>query len=285
MRRSMAVWSAALCGAFGAIALAGSAAAAGFTQPGPGDWRAVDADNTLVIDTNQGRMIIELYPLVAPQSVERLKVLARQHFYDGLTFFRVIDDFMDQTGDPKNTGEGASTLPNVPAEFIFRRAASTPFAQVDKGPGLELGFIGVLPVASRPMALGQLTVDGKVEADGMFCPGVVGMARAQDPDSANSQFFIMRQDHAQLNGQYAAVGRVVVGEDVARRIKIGEPPAAPQDGMLKVQVLADMPANARPIVQVVDTRSAYFTGLAAQAKAAHGTDFSPCELEAPSQVK
>src|ERR1700761_8749180 len=86
----------------------------------PVTWRDADAENTLVIDTNEGRIIVELYPQVAPQSVARIKQLARTHFYDGLTFFRVIDGFMDQTGDPKNTGEGGSVLPNLPAEFSFK---------------------------------------------------------------------------------------------------------------------------------------------------------------------
>lgn len=285
MRRLTMALARTACGVVGALALAGSAGAAGFTQPGAGDWRAVDADNTLVIDTNQGRIIVEFYPLVAPQSVERLKVLARQHFYDGLTFFRVIDDFMDQTGDPKNSGEGGSTLPNLPGEFIFRRAASAPVAKIDTMPGQEIGFLGALPIASKPIAQAALMVDGKVQAYGLFCPGVIGMARAQDPNSANSQFFLMRQEHAQLNTQYAAIGRVVAGEDVVRKIKVGEPVPNPQDKMLTVQVLADMPAGSRPNVQVIDTRSLYFAGQAAGAKAAKGADFDICDLDVPSQVK
>ena len=88
--------------------------------PAPTDWRAVDAANTLMIDTNKGRVFVELYPEVAPATVARIETLARRGFYDGLTFFRVIDDFMDQTGDPKNTGEGGSDLPSLPAEFNFR---------------------------------------------------------------------------------------------------------------------------------------------------------------------
>ena len=261
------------------------AIAAGFTQPAPGDWRPADAENTLVIDTNQGRIIVEMIPLAAPKSVAQLKTLTRQHFYDGQTFFRVIDDFMDQTGDPKNTGEGGSSLPNVPAEFTFRRGPADPMAVIERPEGLEVGFIGALPVASQPIGQAVLTVDGKVTAGGLFCPGVLGMARANDPDSANSQFFLMRASHEQLNGRYTAFGRVLAGEDVVKRIKVGEPAPAPQDRMLKVQVLADMPAAERPNVRVVDTRSAYFTGLAAQAKAAGGAGYSICNLEVPAEVK
>ena len=238
-----------------------------------------------MIDTNQGRVIVELSPIAAPQSVERLKTLARQHFYDGLTFFRVIDDFMAQTGDPKNSGEGGSTLPNLPAEFSFKHGADSGMTVVDRQPGVELGFIGVLPVASKPMAQALLTVDGKVAANGLFCPGVIGMARAESPDSGNSQFFIMRQAHAALNGRYTAFGRVLVGEDVVRKIKTGEPVPAPQDRMTKVQVLADIPAAERPNVRVINTHSAYFTALAAQTKAARGPDYDLCDIEVPAEAK
>ena len=76
--------------------------------PADSDFRTPDPENVLVIDTNQGRILVELYPQIAPQAVARVKLLARQKFYDGLTFFRVIDGFMDQTGDPTNTGTGGS---------------------------------------------------------------------------------------------------------------------------------------------------------------------------------
>ena len=285
MRRWMAALAVGLCGAVGATALAGSAEAAGFAQPAASDWRAVDADNTLVIDTNQGRVIVELYPQVAPVSAERIKVLTRQHFYDGLTFFRVIEDFMDQTGDPKNSGEGDSSLPNVPAEFTFRRGPDSAVAVVDHAPGVEYGMVGALPVVSRPLALAELTNDGKVPANGLFCPGVIGMARAEDPNSGNSQFFLMRGSHASLNGMYTAFGRVVVGEDVVRKIKLGEPVAAPQDRMLTVQILADMPGASRPQVSVIDTRSAYFANLVQRTKTDKGDDFTICDVDVAGQAK
>ena len=285
MRRSTAAWSALVCGAVGALVMVGAAGAATpAPDPGPADWRPIDADNSLVIDTNQGRIIVELYHQIAPKSAERLETLARQHFYDGLTFFRVIDTFMDQTGDPKNSGEGASSLPNIPGEFTFRRGPATPFGLVTSGAGHEVGFVGVMPVLSNPMAQGQITADGKVVAEPLFCPGVVGIARADDPDSGNSQFFLMRYDHPPLNGHYTAVGRVVSGLDVVRKIKLGEPVPDPQDKMLKVQVLADMPADQRPNVKVIDTTSAYFLALAARTKAERGSDFTACEPDVPAQV-
>ena len=76
-----------------------------------------DPENTLIVETTQGVVIIEMRPDLAPQHVERIKKLAREGFYDGIVFHRVIDGFMAQTGCPKGTGTGGSDYPNLPAEF------------------------------------------------------------------------------------------------------------------------------------------------------------------------
>jgi len=254
-------------------------------EPGPGDWRQVDPNNVLVIDTNKGRIIVELQPLAAPATVERLKTLTRKGFYDGLSFFRVIQDFMDQTGDPANTGTGGSTLPNLAPEFYFRRSLDTPFTLVTKGDGREAGFVGSLPVTSQPLQLATFTADGKVQAHGDFCPGVGGMARAAALDSGNSQFFLMRGTGAALNENYTAFGRVISGEDVVRSIKLGEPPTAPMDKMLTVRILADIPAASRPKVRVVDTASTWFVGAVSRAQADKGAEFTICDVPLPSEVK
>jgi peptidylprolyl isomerase len=160
-------------------------------QPLPAN---LDKDNTLVIDTTKGRVIIKLRPDLAPNHVERMKQLARDGFYNNVPFHRVIDGFMAQTGDGKNfNGTGGSKYPDLKAEFT-----STPFKR-----------------------------------------GVVGMARASSPDSANSQFFIMFADGPFLNGKYTVVGEVVSGMQVVDKMKRGEPVSDP-DKMLKVQVAADM---------------------------------------------
>jgi peptidylprolyl isomerase len=270
----------------GAVA-ASAAAAAAAPDPVPAatDWRAVDADNTLVIDTNQGRIIAELSPTAAPNHVARVKMLARAHFYDGLTFFRVIDDFMDQTGDPKNNGQGGSSQPDLTAEFTFRRTPATPFAALSHPPGVDIGFVGALPVQSQTIAMAALMADGAVPAWGVFCSGVLGMARATSMDSANSQFFLMRQAHEDLDRKYTAFGRVVVGLDAVRRIKAGSPVPEPQDRMLKVQVLADMPAASRPKVRVIDTQGAYFAAVLAQLRAARGDDATVCDVDVPGEAR
>ena len=84
--------------------------------------QTADLDNTLYIDLKDGRVTIRLRPDIAPLHVAQIKTLAKQHFYDGILFHRVIAGFMAQTGDPTGTGMGGSKLPNVKAEF-----SSTPF--------------------------------------------------------------------------------------------------------------------------------------------------------------
>jgi peptidylprolyl isomerase len=188
------------------LALAGSANAAPKTKappppaapPAPGtptaaDWRTPDPDNVLVIDTSKGRILVELSPEVAPNHVVRVRELTRSGLYDNRAFFRVIDAFMAQTGDPKDTGEGNSDKPDLTAEFTFRRGPTTPFVQVADQTVAEIGFIGALPVMTQSSMLMPMTADGKISGWGLYCPGVAGMARGEDNNSANSQSYEMRQ--------------------------------------------------------------------------------------------
>lgn len=78
---------------------------------------ATDPENTLVLETTKGRVVIALRPDLAPNHVERIKILARQGFYDGVPFHRVIEGFMAQSGDPTGTGSGGSDMPDLKAEF------------------------------------------------------------------------------------------------------------------------------------------------------------------------
>ncbi len=137
---------------------------------------AADAENTLLIELKDGIVTIQLRPDLAPNHVERIKTLARQGFYNGVVFHRVIEGFMAQGGDPTGTGTGGSPLPNVAAEFTTKAK---------------------------------------------FLRGTCGMARAQSPDSANSQFFIMFQPGSFLDGQYTIWGQVTDGMEVVDKIKRG----------------------------------------------------------------
>ena len=260
-------------------------APAAVSPPAASDWRTPDPQDVLVIDTNKGRILVELVPLVAPTHVTRVRELARKGLYNGRSFFRVIDQFMAQTGDPQDNGMGGSDLPDLTAEFTFRRGADTPFVQVADQAVAEIGFVGPLPVMTQSSQLMPMTADGRISGWALYCPGVAGMARGESPDSGNSQFFLMRQAYPSLEKRYTAFGRVISGLEVVRAIKAGEPVVAPQDLMTRVQVLADMPAGSRPKVRVIDPRSPWFAAEVARVRASRGADFTACAISIPSEVK
>ena len=268
-----------------AVAAALAFVSPALAAPGPSDWRTPDPDDVLVIDTSKGRVIVELVPEVAPGHVARLKDLARKGTYDGRTFFRVIDRFMAQTGDPTDTGEGDTDLPDLKAEFTFRRTADLPFTIASSPWGTEEGFVKSLPVVSQAMSWSEMTADRKVAAWGSYCPGVVGMARGDEVDSANSQFFLMRQPYLSLDKRYTAFGRVISGLEAIRAIKTGEPVAAPQDRMDRVRVLADIPASERPAVRVIDPAGPWFKGEIKRLRKTKGADFSLCDVNIPVKVE
>lgn len=253
--------------------------------PTAADWRTPNPDDVLVIDTNKGRIILELVPEIAPKFTAQVRELAKAHFYDGLTFFRVIDDFMAQTGDPENRGTGQSDKPNVPAEFGFRRGPETPFALVADQAVAEVGFIKSVPVTTQSMQLAPLTRDGKISGYALYCPGVGGAARGEDPDSANSQFFMMRAHYPQLERRYTAFGRVISGQSVVTSIKTGEPVPEPQDRMERLRLLSDIPEKERPKIRVIDPAGPWFKAEVARAKAAGGANFSACDINIPAEVK
>ncbi|WP_394763421.1 peptidylprolyl isomerase [Phenylobacterium sp.] len=253
--------------------------------PGPADWRTPDPNDVLVIDTNKGRIVVEMVSEVAPLHVTQIRALAHENFYDGQRFFRVIDKFMDQTGDPQNNGQGGSSKPNVPAEFTFRRGPDLAFVMAADQTVAEVGFVKSLPVMSQSMMLGAMTKDQKVTAWALYCPGVMGMARDENPDSGNSQFFLMRYAFPSLEKKYTAWGRVISGQDVVLAIKVGEPVEDPQDRMERVRLLSDIPEKDRPKVRVIDPKGPWFKAEIDRARAAKGADFTACDVTLPAEVK
>ena len=148
-------------------------------------------ENTLILETTQGDVTIEMKPDLAPKHVERIKELVREGFYDGVVFHRVIDGFMAQTGCPEGTGTGGSGK-KLKAEFNDQKHGR----------------------------------------------GTVSMARAANPDSGDSQFFICFTDAPWLDGQYTAWGQVTEGMENVDKIKRGEPVSNP-DKIVKARMAAD----------------------------------------------
>ena len=163
-----------------------------------------DPENTIVMELKGGAVTIELLPDIAPRHCERMKALARAGAYDNVVFHRVIDGFMAQTGDVANG--------NAEKDFDLRRAGTGGSDM----PDLPAEFSGV-----------------------PHDRGTLGAARSQNPDSANSQFFINFSDNHFLNRQYTVYGRVIGGMEHVDAITRGEPPASP-DRMISVKVAADV---------------------------------------------
>ena len=161
---------------------------------------AADLENTLYLETKDGRVVIEMRPDLAPKHVARIKELARQKFYDGITFHRVIDGFMVQTGDPDGDGTGGSGQ-NLPPEFSSEKHVR----------------------------------------------GVVSMARAASPASADSQFFIMLGDSEWLDNKYSVWGRVTSGMEHVDKIKKGDEArngsVSNPDKIVTMRVAADVEAK------------------------------------------
>ncbi len=148
-------------------------------------------EDTLILETSKGDVVVEMRPDLAPNHVARIKELARQGFYNGVPFHRVIEGFMAQTGDPTGTGTGGSGT-KLAAEFN-----AEPHTR-----------------------------------------GAVSMARAQSPDSADSQFFICFDDATFLDRKYTVWGRVIEGMENVDKINRGEPPASP-DKIHSAKIAAD----------------------------------------------
>ncbi len=145
------------------------------------------AKKSLVLETNKGNIEIELLSDLAPKHCDRILQLSKDKFYDDVVFHRVIEGFMAQTGD----GQYGSMKNGLQVDRAGMGGSDLP--------DLEAEF------TSEP-----------------FLRGTVGMARAQDPNSANSQFFIMLEDSPHLNNQYTVWGKVVKGMDVVDKIKKGD---------------------------------------------------------------
>lgn len=249
----------------------------------PDEWRPLDAQNTLLIETDKGRIVVELRPEFAPLAVARIKRLARSGVYDDLKFHRVVDGFVAQTGNPNNMDGGKSLEPDLPPEFTFRLGAETPRARLARPQGESQGFIGAQPYVAVDEVRMAMSPDRRVSAWGAFCAGVVAMGREAEPTGGNAGFFIMRGTTRSLDRQYSVVGRVIAGMDVVRALTAGDPPMQPSR-MLRARVMADLPESARPQIAVLNTLSPEFHALAEQVRDLKGADFSICDVEAPVRI-
>ncbi|WDI31260.1 peptidylprolyl isomerase [Hyphococcus flavus] len=231
-----------------------------FLQSAPDDvWRPLDPENTLYMDLPAGLVVIELRPDFAPNHIQRIKELTREGFYDGLTFHRVIEGFMAQGGDPKGDGTGGSDKPDLEAEFSREASEVSGFTQIGRDRiAPRVGYVDGMPAAAQPEGLRSFLTTNSVKLWPLHCPGVMSMARATDPNSANSQFFLMIGDsRLNLDKRYTGWGWIVDGFEATRRIVRGEPPSRPTP-IIRVRLEADIPASQRENIRVLNTSSETF---------------------------
>jgi peptidylprolyl isomerase len=267
---------------FGALVLtllAGASSAADApekTDDSPHEsWRDISADNLVLIDTRYGTVAVELAPDFAPNHVTRMRKLLRNHFYDGRTFYRVIDGFVAQGG----ADEDKSATPDAPvnpqilkewppikAEFdatLPKGDVFTPLGNADLF-APEAGFVNGYPVGRDPN-------DGKSWI--IQCPGVFAFARDNDENTATTEFYIViGQAPRRLDRNLTALGRVISGMQFVQKLNRGDGDVdagvigdvSKRDPIIRMTLASELPEKDRPHYQVLRTDSATFAGMLEQ---------------------
>jgi len=221
-------------------------------------WRQVDPENLVFLELFEGEVAIELNPLFAPETVQQFRKLVREGFYDGLSFYRVIDGFVAQGGDGSDLGE-LSMVPLIDAEFELDLTDEIEFTRVQKNDlfAPETGFVNGF-AAARDVS--------EKKAWLTHCPGVLAMARNDDPDSSRTDFyFVIGQAPRYLDRNMNIFGRVIHGMDVVQKIQRGP---TDNNGIIQdetassrirhMKLASDIPKNERLSAFVVDTSSKSF---------------------------
>jgi peptidylprolyl isomerase len=221
-------------------------------------WRQVDPGNLVFIELIEGEITIELNPLFAPETVKQFRKLVQDRFYDGLSFYRVIDGFVAQGGDGSDLGK-LSLVPLIDAEFELDLPEELDFTRVQKNDlfAPETGFIDGF-AAARDVSENKVWLT--------HCPGIVAMARNDGPDSSRTDFyFVIGQAPRYLDRNMNIFGRVIHGMDVVQRIQRGP---ANENGIIQdettssrirgMQLASEIPKKERLSAFVIDTNSKEF---------------------------
>jgi peptidylprolyl isomerase len=243
--------------------------------PPPEAWRDVSPDNLMLIDTRYGQVAVELAPEFAPGHAARMRKLLKAHFYDGKSFYRVIDGFVAQGGADADTSATPDApvdekllkaWPKLKAEFdhpLFDDPKFTPLGSPDSY-APEVGFVDGFPT-------GRDITDKREWV--LHCPGTFAFARDNDDDTATTEFYIViGEAPRRLDRNLTAFGRVIAGMQYLQKLERGDPDvdagviqdAAKRDPIIKMQLASDMPEKDRPHYQVLRTDSAAFADTIAQ---------------------
>ncbi len=231
-------------------------------------WNALDPENTVYLELQEGLVVIQLNPTFAPKTVKQLKLLMEDQFYRGTSFYRVIDGFVAQGGDESDI-DGSTIAKALKAEFEI----DWPLKPADKEQAKNWKPMSWTPVQTGDMFAAYTGfIDGfpaaRDEKKGgkawlTQCPGIVAMARNEDPDSGGTDFYIViGQAPRYLDRNLTVFGRVVWGMDVVQRIKRGP---ALENGIIekdldrtwikRMRLASNIDSEQRPDIYVADTNS------------------------------
>lgn len=252
------------------------------------DWRTIPAEDTLIIELERGNAAIALSPSLAPNHVAQVKKLARAGFYDGLSFYRVIDGFVAQGGDPFGERKIGKARKSLRAEFETAgdRIEFAPLPDAD-GYAPVVGFIGGIPA-------------GRDETAGTFwhlhCAGAFAFGREDGRDTASTEFYIALQPQRYLDRNLSVLGRVIDGMEHLQALRRVNPPTSKEEDLgekiLSIRVAADIPEEKREVFEILDSaRPAFAAYVEARRNRPEGFFyFRPdyvdiCQLPAPVRKK
>ena len=242
-----------------------------------GDWRKVDPDNLVLIDTKYGETAVELAPSFAPRHVERMRALIRAHFFDGLAFYRVIEGFVAQGGAGEDTAstkdkpadpEIEKKWPKLKAEFerpVAGGARFTPLGSPDLF-ARQVGHVDGFPVGRDPKTRTQWMI---------HCAGTFAFARDNDADTATTEFYIViGEAPRRLDRNLSAFGRVIDGMQYLQKLERGDPAVdngviadkSRQDKIVSVRLASDIPETERLGYEVMRTDTKAFAAWKAKKK-------------------
>ena len=222
-------------------------------ESAPADWRALNPENLLVFELERGHVTVALSEKLAQGHVAHVKALAREGFYDGLSFYRVIDGFVAQGGDVFETREVKTAAASIAAEFdqpLTVEMKFTPVADPD-GYAERVGFIDSEAVGVSGGNVWKL-----------HCTGAMAMARNNDPDTGGTEFYIALQPQRYLDRNLTVFGQVVEGMEHVQTLRRVAPPQIESDDrgepILSARIAADMSVEERPALEILRSDTPLF---------------------------
>lgn len=216
------------------------------------EWQHFDPNNLVVIKLERGEVIVALSTELAKNHTKQIKALAREGFYDGLSFYRVIDGFVAQGGDQFETRQVNTAKKSLAAEFEEMIGDTSSFsARKDQdGYAEQVGFLGFLPTGRDPENNSTWH---------LHCTGAMAMARDTAKNTGGTEFYITLQPQRYLDRNLSVFGRVVKGMEHLQALRRVAPAETPEDDtgetIVSMRMAADLPTKEQPRLQYLRTNT------------------------------